>query len=79
MSGRELGTTLLSVNQGGIAALSDGSFWRIAPDHLKRIRAWRVGMLVEVAANDSNLVYSHSLTDPEGGISVNIIPSSSLR
>ena len=78
MSGQNAEITLLSINRGGIAALSDGSFWRIAPNHLKLVGVWYSEMAVKVAENEQNMLYSHRLTDLQSGASVSITPSGLL-
>jgi hypothetical protein len=77
LSGQEI--ILVSINKGGIATLSDDSVWRIAPDHLERLKSWRVGIVVEIVANDANMLYSHSLRNPDSDTSISIVPSSKLR
>lgn len=53
-------TTIDSITSGGIIKLSDGTNWRIAPDHFKKIQ-WSNGMEIIVGQNSPNKIWGFSL------------------
>lgn len=55
---------------GGLIKLEDGTVWRVAPDHLPRIRHWEGGMLVTAELQSEHPRYKHRLVDPATGTAV---------
>jgi hypothetical protein len=43
-----ISSQLVAINAGGIAALVDGTYWRIAPDDLARAETWIPGTVITV-------------------------------
>lgn len=69
---------LVSMTSGGLAKLSDGSVWRIAPDHLPRTRAWVAGTYLRVEPQPEHPRYRHRLTDA-AGIAVSAVAGQDLE
>ena len=70
--------TLVSINSGCIAELSDDTFWRIAPLDLKNSSGWEPGIEVVVEPNDTGKLWSSRLVNVRSGVSVGALPSSRL-
>jgi hypothetical protein len=61
--------TLTLINAGGVAKLSNGSFWRIAPGQLVLASTWIPG--TEVAVEPSGgPIWQHTLTNLESRVQV---------
>jgi len=43
-----ISSQLVAINSGGIAALADGTYWRIAPDDLARAKKWIPGTVITI-------------------------------
>lgn len=63
---------LESIAPSGRITLSDGSIWRIAPNHVFTAMAWR-GNEVTVRRDDT-VVWNHRLTNLETRAAVNMLP-----
>jgi hypothetical protein len=64
-----------SLNRGGIALLSDGTRWRVAPQELSKARAWALGCTVSVEEkNQSGAVWTLKMTSVSTGDYVNVLP-----
>lgn len=72
-------THMVSMTSGGIVKLSDGSLWRVAPDHLPRTLDWATGTPLNVEPQPEHERYTHRLVDPATGISVSAIASQDLE
>ena len=70
--------TLQSINRGGIATLSDGGQWRIAPDHLSRATGWEAGDRLNLQANEPGKVYPKKLVNIETSEEVSVVQSGLL-
>jgi hypothetical protein len=46
-----ISSQLVAINAGGIAALVDGTYWRIAPDDLARAETWIPGTVITVTSS----------------------------
>jgi len=70
----KLMTTIVSISSGGIAYLSDGSAWRVAPGHLKRVHGWQPGDPIAVQ-EQPNVIWGFKLTNGREGTEVSAIQS----
>ena len=61
--------TLSLINAGGVAKLSDGSFWRIAPGQLVQASTWTPGTEVTVERSGGP-IWPHTLTNVESRVQV---------
>jgi len=43
-----ISSQLVAINASGIAALVDGTYWRIAPDDLARAKKWIPGTVITI-------------------------------
>jgi hypothetical protein len=68
-------TNLENINAGGIATLTNGSAWRIAPAHLSRVRLWVVGAEIALEQNSPNKVWPHKLINRSNGEQVSATKS----
>src|SRR5258708_7801903 len=48
-----ISSQLVAINPGGIAALVDGTYWRIAPGDLARAKKWIPGTVITVTPRDA--------------------------
>ena len=65
---------LIAINSGGIAKLSDDTFWRIAPLQLSKAKGWTMG-IEGVIQPRGNPLWTHKLTDIETGAALSVAPS----
>ena len=64
--------TLIAINLGGVAKLSDGTFWRIAGDHFKlRAAHWPTGTPIGIDDSPVGSMFGTKLTNLNTGESVN--------
>ena len=67
---------LIAINSGGIAKLSDDTFWRIAPLQLAKAKGWTMGIEVMIQPT-GNPRWTHKLRDVETGAALSVVPSQS--
>ena len=67
---------LIAINSGGIAKLSDDTFWRIAPLQLSKAKGWTMGIEVMIQPT-GNPRWTHKLRDVETGAALSVVPSQS--
>lgn len=68
------GLTLIEINRGGIASLSDRSRWRIAPGDLEKIRFWATGHAIEVKGAPPGRLFGTRLANLDTGQDVGALP-----
>jgi hypothetical protein len=65
-----------SLNNGGIALLSDGTRWRVAPADLRKLQKWALGCNVSVEEKSQRgAAWTHKMTSVSSGDSVSVLPS----
>ncbi len=65
--------TIMSINAGGIAKLSNGTTWRLAPMELREVD-WALGTEVTVEPNAPDRMWPSLLKEVSSGVSVGAIP-----
>jgi hypothetical protein len=72
---KDLTLTFISINEGGILLLSDGTSWRIAPGDLPRVMYWTVGNEVLVQPNLITApVWPNLVTEFQSGVFLRAMP-----
>ena len=61
-----ISSQLVAINPAGIAALVDGTYWRIAPGDLARAKKWIPGTVITVTPSDAP-VWPFKLTNVDTG------------
>jgi hypothetical protein len=61
------------INRGGIAALSDGTFWRIVPNDIPLARSWALGTGVSLTPSDPGRLWPFNLINLATGESVAVV------
>lgn len=68
-----MSVTIISINSGCIATLSDETTYRLAPMDLRKVN-WAMGTEVTLEQNASNMIWPSRLREVGSGVSVGAIP-----